>query len=642
MSTRNPHRRPAWGEQRRARRNADAARVRRAQVAKRALPALRDPTLTRIDVNDRLIDHVIDIIDADPQLCEWVEQLIEANYVRPGRPREFPIRTALVLFTTQVIANRNLLQVGVEALMSGISYRKRRELGIDYVTKHDDTKQISYNQLVDVFHSIARCMDAWDHTLVGNEDEDLTRQHRAGALQEFVERLVTASTRVAGPGCGEYATDATMKWSYERPPGSGGKKIDRRGNDGNDGSPARLEDIMDGEPFTDNEPTKVVRRTAPKKNWPNTWSLGAEWAGRPNKTKSVHGYAYHSMVRCGDNEPALIDTFTITPAAAHPARSLMPILRRLEQRRRLDPTLPAGTPPMSMVVADPGYSAATIDDWQLPLQDLGIEAVFRPHRTNQEPPRWVTVGKGATRGDVLFFGGRPMCECAAHHDAIDARFPKWPFTVDDLAEYRNRVRPLTQFEWAPNGAAKPNGNRQFLAPHTTGPDGGIGGCPHCTQADGQPATLPNGTQAERCCQKRSRTFSRVHLALYQHDTVGLEDWGRKWGRRSIVEGSYGVMRNRSILDWGRDFHHFVGLARETLVAAFATVAYNFHMYRSWQARHRILEPDETHDPFSPHHLAATIPHDLADRLHGEQVLADDPGSGPRGLEYLGAALGPPG
>jgi hypothetical protein len=620
-------------ESRKSRAAADAARVRRSARLGRALPAVRDPQLGGVAVTAELVDQVTAIIDADPDLCDWIEDLIVANYIRPGRPREFSIRTALILFAVQVIVNKNFHAISLEALLAGMPESARIELGIDY-THAGDVKQISYTQLLDCFHAIARTMDAWDDTLIDHPDETELRQQRAGHLQDFVERLVTASTHAAGPGSGNYAADATMKWSWERPPASGGSKIGRRGNDGEAGNAAPLAEVLDGHKTVDTQPSKVVRRTKRKTGWPSTWSLGAEWAGRPNAVKAVHGYAFHSVVRSGELEPALIDTFVLTPAVAHPAQSLTPIIERLAARRTADPALPAGVPALGYLSADPGYSAATIDDWQLRLKDLGAKPVYRLHRTNQEPPSWVTVGKGKRRGNVLFVGGRPMCECATHIDAINDRFPKWPFTAADLEAHQSRIKPLERFEWAPNGAVKADGSRRFVAPHRTGPDGKTGGCPHCVTKAGAAVKI-DGKPLARCCQTRTRTFDRRQLAMHQEETVGSPEWCALWNRRSIVEGSYGIMKNRAVLDWGRDFHHFVGLARETIVAAFAAVAYNVHMLRSHAALMRLRAEPAAVDPFAPERLTATVP-------PAARPTVDKEPKGPKGLEFLARPPGPPG
>ncbi len=627
---------PTLAQARSSKANADAARVRRSEQLGRALPAVRDPELAGVVVTEQLMRKVAAIIDADPGLCDWVEDLIVDSYIRPGRPREFSIRTALILFAVQAITNKNLHAISLEALLAGIPLKSRIDLRIDYV-HGGDAKQISYTQLLDCFHSIARTMDAWDEDLIGHPDEDKLREQRAGYLQMFVERLVTASTNGAGPGSGNYSADATMKWSWERPPSAAGK-VERRGNDGDAGSSAPLEEVLGDQKTVDTKPAKVVRRTKRKSRWPSTWSLGAEWAGRPNVTKSVHGYALHSVVRSGDFEPALIDTFILTPAVAHPAQSLTPIIERLAARRSVDPKRAAGTPVLGYVAADPGYSAAKIDDWQLPLKELGAKPVYRLHRTNQEPPALVSVGKGKRKGEVLFVGGRPMCECASHTDAINARFPKWPFTEADLQAHQARIKPLERFEWAPNGAVKKNGSRQFVTPHETGPDGKAGGCAHCTTKIGEPVEI-DGAPVARCCQTRTRTFNRRHLALYQGEAVGSHEWCSLWNKRNIVEGSYGIMKNRAILDWGRDFHHFVGLARETIVAAFAAVAYNVHMLRSHQALQRLRDqPAPDDDPFAAERLTATIPPKAATR-NGQ---IEPTRKGPKGLECLAAPPEPPG
>lgn len=41
---------------------------------------------------------------------------------------------------------------------------------------------------------------------------------------------------------------------------------------------------------------------------------------------------------------------------------------------------------------------------------------------------------------------------------------------------------------------------------------------------------------------------------------------------------------------GHDYHHFVGLVRETLVATFAVVAHNFHVPRTWRAKLALTAP----------------------------------------------------
>lgn len=194
----------------------------------------------------------------------------------------------------------------------------------------------------------------------------------------------------------------------------------------------------------------------------------------------------------------------VTPAQANPAQSMMPLLHELHQRRSADSALGA-VRPIGKVIADPGYSMASPEDWHIPLHQMGATPVFRPHKTNQDGEHWVKVGKGRRAEQVLFRAGRPMCECAGRLPEVKLTFPTFPFDTDSLKDYQEQIARLRQFEWKPNGAFRPNGSRQLLAPHASD-NGGAGGCEHCVRHDGKPV-LQNGRKVKRCCQTPSRLFA---------------------------------------------------------------------------------------------------------------------------------------
>jgi hypothetical protein len=230
-----------------------------------------------------------------------------------------------------------------------------------------------------------------------------------------------------------------------------------------------------------------------------------------------------------------------------------------------------------------------------------------------------------------------MCECVLRHPGIDERYPKFPYVRKELEAYWDRTRGIDRFEWTANATKK--SGRQFLAPH--GANGG--GCEYCVKGDGSPVTY-DGAPAVRCCQTKSRVFSDEHLSLWQSNTFGQEAWYQDWNRRNRVEGSYGVMKNLGVTNYGRDYHHFVGLARETLVAAFAAVAYNLHMLATWRARQALaarataatLADKLGFDPFTP---TATIP---AKSPAGPGTAGQRKRKGPKGFAYLAEpATGPP-
>lgn len=88
------------------------------------------------------------------------------------------------------------------------------------------------------------------------------------------------------------------------------------------------------------------------------------------------------------------------------------------------------------------------------------------------------------------------------------------------------------------------------------------------------------------------------LVLDQGPRFGSPEWLAKWNPRNRVEGSYGILKNLAIVAYCRSYHQYVGLARESLVAVFAIVAYNFHMLRSWQAT-ELLKPGVPEPDFDP-------------------------------------------
>ena len=99
----------------------------------------------------------------------------------------------------------------------------------------------------------------------------------------------------------------------------------------------------------------------------------------------------------------------------------------------------------------------------------------------------------------------------------------------------------------------------------------------------------DGVVKPRCCTTRSKVFTAEALRWYQDQTFGTIEWYRAWNIRNRVEGSYGIIKNLSLMNYGRDYHHFTGIARESLAAGFALAAHNMHMIRTWQAQQAELE-----------------------------------------------------
>ena len=235
------------------------ARTRQAHSLGRAVPATRHPDYVDVQIKTRLVRQAAAVVDRDPELVPWLAGRLRAAQDGPGRPAALPLRSALICFWLLAVTQRNFFFINLAPLVGSLSWRVRRELGIDYTDRAGRPKQISYEQLLRTFHAIAEAFDPYQEGL----DEDEARS-RAAELQELVNRLVRASSAEVAHS-GDYAIDATLKWAYERPRTPAGRrglndKIDRRGKDGEAGPPLTLSAVIDADAEGDLEEAGLLPR----------------------------------------------------------------------------------------------------------------------------------------------------------------------------------------------------------------------------------------------------------------------------------------------------------------------------------------------------------------------------------------------
>src|SRR3546814_14796147 len=88
--------------------------------------------------------------------------------------------------------------------------------------------------------------------------------------------------------------------------------------------------------------------------------------------------------------------------------------------------------------------------------------------------------------------------------------------------------------------------------------------------------------------------------------MGTPAWFAIMDAHNRVEGSYGVAKSLAVLNWGRQFHHLVGVAREALIASLVVMAYNFHIIRTWQRRQDLAAGVATAPMFDPQVLVDAL------------------------------------
>ena len=450
---------------------------------------------------------------ATPNWSRGLPAGCDAAQAGPGRPAALPLRSALICFWLLAVTQRNFFFINLAPLVGSLSWRVRRELGIDYTDRAGRPKQISYEQLLRTFHAIAEAFDPYEEGI----DEDEARS-RAAELQELVNRLVRASSAEVTHS-GDYAIDATLKWAYERPRTAAGRrglndKIDRRGKDGEAGPPLTLSAVIDADAEGDLEEAGLLRDPLDERKMSRydqrTWGGGAGRVGRKNKTKGVFGYALHTATVSDPRCPNVIDALVVTTAKAcpHPrscrrcAISTTPVSGRA---RPIPSAMWSLTPP----------TARTRPTGSCHCRAMGASSWFRLHRTNQ--------GGFRSFGDQLFVDGRPCCPCAAY--ALEHRsFPTFPYTGAQLTEYQRWATQRARFEMKPNGPWRPDGGRQFFAVHYERhhPAGTpAGGCEHCVDRFGDPVidqltNLPR----PRCCTQGTKKLRPPNSASTKKQASG--------------------------------------------------------------------------------------------------------------------------
>ena len=597
-----------------AARRGERARLRQADQLGRVVPAHRDPSLRHTEIKTAVVRKAATIVDRDKQLVPLVEKQL-ARQGGSGRPREISVRSALICFVLLAVLGDNFHLINLPALMASLSWRARRLLGIDYLDRRGQPKQVGYQQLLRIFHAMA---DAFDPLARGISDKEANQ--RATALREFGFRLVQASISTPRRP-GDYAVDATLKWGWDRPGGLH-SKVERRGRDGDGERSLSLSEILDGEEFAfvpDCLAEVRAELAQTEHKGPKTWGPGSRWVGRENKKKSVYGIALHAVTLSNAQFPPVIEAVTVTPAPALPAPAVTPLLELLHAERRYAP----GGQPIGDVVADPLYSSNPAN-WQLPIRRLGGSPIFRLHRQNQ-------AGRDLHQG-VTFVDGRPYCSCIPD-ELADIAFPHFPSTRRQLFSYAAKVTKRRRFEMTPNTSFRQDLSRQFRFPHWDQSQK-RGGCVHCVDHERRPILDPTtGQPRPTCCKQATKVFTADELGLYQDVAFGELEWFERWNRRDRVEGTFGILKNPSVSNWGRYYHHFVGLSRETFVALFAVVAHNFHIERGW-VRRQALRVDLPGKKLARKRRRNS-------QILEEAVASSSPstspgGRGPKGLEFLGS------
>jgi hypothetical protein len=524
-------------------------------------------------------------------ICAAIEWELAKRWA--GRPREWTVKGMLTAFV--LIARHEegfFIDRGAD-LIATLPTHTRERLELNRLGGRPFTnRQISY-----AWNEISRCIDPAAPGI-----DDTERERRLELLIRVQNELLYASVdrEYRRHWTGDTALDATLVWAHGRPPQSANNKTYAGAADGDGIRTSKRAELLDDdievvyEEPTSDHPFLHDLRPAPfakpeyhehsgrrRRRDRGNKAVCAKWIGGNSISKVLFGYAHHIAIAVGgldsnDQLPPLAVGHVTTASTSHPARSVIGMLTDINDRlRRSDTGGPSG---LGDVLADGGYSGAKPEHWGLPIRQLGAEPVFQLHTTNQLGHRGTLEGHA---GGYLLVDGRYYCPCLPEqlHHAPFPRFGKFKDRDHDemRAEFRAVAEQRLPYELRPRGRYRDTGLR-FSTPH------GDVDCPSC------------GTD---CCATNTVTITWDQLGLYQKERFGTEAWAQSYGRRSQVEGFFGMLKAPTVGRHNRNTSLFFEYAKTSLAATFHAIATNLYQLANWHADRAAGEPKKRHRPGRP-------------------------------------------
>jgi len=376
---------------------------------------------------------------------------------------------------------------------------------------------------------------------------DAVLAQRAERLREVIARCLQATLQRAQvpEHTGSYAIDASLMASWAR----------QRSRTARKSIPAH-------------------RRTDPDAGWRAIKGRDAIW-----------GYAIHALVRVPEKAPpgqrpaveipALIEAFDVTSARAYNTTAGMALLERtIARHEQHDQQAGRAHRPRRDLLADREYSRDA--RWQAHAFACGFDTVF--DLAAEQRGLTSSASNGALIIDGLPYSpGTPMRLRTLPRLGPFATLAQRA-SVAEAASERERYRLRAQ------GPRRDDGSLDLACPAST--------LVRAVRCDNKPTSLqlpitrpaigtalPVITQPGKptaCAQAKTR-IGFDELPFWQQDAWMTPQWQASYGRRNLVEGAFGNLKNDPAQDITRGRIHVMGRAKTTLMLAFAAMAHNLRI-----------------------------------------------------------------
>lgn len=421
---------------------------------------------------------------------------------------------------------------------------------------------------------------------------------RKQTLESIIDLIITSTHTPRPTGATTYAIDDSGIWASER----SRKKI--HDTEIHEGDEETTESNEPEEDITSTQPaTQTLAKSRKGRNQVSDASYGAK-TDKNGQRKYYFGYALHALVRVPDDhaeglraESALVERFRLTPAGTDVvdvSLDLIDTVRKTGQK-------------IEYLLADRHYSYKRIHRWLYQLIDRNIEQVVQLRAPDQGFTEW---------DGMLFTAGHAHCPATPQNLGAIPQ-PGFDATDAEWGQFFTRIHERMPYAAQKRSPLNTEGESRWSCPALNGSVG----CPL------RPGTLkaartlnlpiihnPPKHPPSICTQKSvglkiATSKQAVLLKSHQRHYWGSRKQMALAGRRTFVEGFFGVLKGDTAAAKRRGSSLYTGIAHAALEAAvFAAIA-NIISLRAW---HRETELGDPNHPI----LAADIP------VYGFRYLAE--------------------
>ncbi|MDM8083790.1 hypothetical protein QUV83_03295 [Cellulomonas cellasea] len=451
-------------------------------------------------------------------------------------------------------------------------------------------EEISYDDL----HNATRILrERWDygHGSAPDLDPD-ERARRAAVIGDVAQALIDATT-IDRTG-GTFAIDGTGQWAWERGAARGKRDLQTAAADK---SGEQIDDMIVANIAIDDADgsTAPVDQDARVPNRRQVSMSDAAWGyktGKDGRKEVGYGFHQHTIVRVPEpgargSEPLLVDGFVLVPANADVVDVSLDLIDRIRSRH-----------PFTLLLGDLLYSNLRADRWAYPLAQRGIEQALRL-RTDQH--RVVDIQGAQMQHAWLHCPSAPMTQRPLPED--NATEDRWHEIYDAAEDFKRHWA----FDRKESGLSTTLTSK-WICPAAAGRVGCYAR-PDTVQGAidlNMPLITPPQDWANRpCCIRKTIDFTpslrdpNHQRKIAQRDYVATRRWRQRTNLRTLVEGTFGILKNPSRQRLRRGQNRLPGLAMATLVAAVKISVFNEEQLRLWHARtedgpvdHPLLQPDQ--------------------------------------------------